>query len=382
MVVPVKAEPHRAWKFMRPFTVEMWLATFGILFYTMFVVWYMEHQVNHEFRGPWKDQLGTALWFTFSSLFFSHREKIRSNHSKVVVMIWLFVVFIITSSYTASLTSMLTVRMLEPTVRDIEWVRKTNAPVGCDPDSFVGKYLKDVLKLKNVKNISSQSDYPDNFKNGTISAAFLELPYEKYFLKQYCNEYTAVGPSYKFGGLGFVFPKDSPITDDVSGAILYLMEDGKIRDLENEWLDTSQNCSTSNPGLDSERLSLANFWGIFLISGLTSTLSFLIFLYRLLHNRIEQRIISFNESNGSRWNNESRWRKTVRLIQIVLSLNHNRVEPRESSHSTPEWNHRNPPQWELVSPSEVPEHLEIGRPTQLEIPMRKMEHIGEDLQGE
>ncbi|KAI3680766.1 hypothetical protein L6452_35542 [Arctium lappa] len=377
MVVPVKTEPQRAWKFMRPFTVEMWLATFGILFYTMFVVWFMEHQVNQEFRGPWKDQLGTALWFTFSSLFFSHREKIQSNHSKVVVMIWLFVVFILTASYTASLTSMLTVSALEPTVRDIDWLRKTNAPVGCDPDSFVGDYLTNVLELKNITNVSKQDQYPKHFKNGSIAAAFLELPYQKYFLEEYCNEYTAVSPSYKFGGLGFVFSKDSPITDDVSGAILSLLEDGKIRDLENKWLKTSRNCPTSNPGVESKRLSLANFWGIFLISGLTSTLSFLIFLYRLLHNQIEQRIISFN---GSQWGNESHWRKAFRIIRIVLSLNQNRVQPQESSDSTEVWNHRNPPRWESVSPTEVPEHLEIGRPTQLEIPMRKMEHIGEDLQ--
>ncbi|PWA62381.1 ionotropic glutamate receptor [Artemisia annua] len=133
---------------------------------------------------------------------------------------------------------MLTVHVLEPTVRDIEWLRKTNAPVGCDPDSFVCKYLTDVLKLKNIKNISLLNEYPDNFKNGTISAAFLELPYEKFFLKQYCNEYTAVGPSYQFGGLGFVFPKDSLIANNVSEAILYLLEEGKIRDLENELLNT------------------------------------------------------------------------------------------------------------------------------------------------
>ncbi|KAK9064274.1 hypothetical protein SSX86_015654 [Deinandra increscens subsp. villosa] len=370
MVVPVKSEKHKAWKFMKPFTVEMWLATFGIMLYTMFVVWFMEHQVNREFRGPWKDQLGTALWFTFSSLFFSHREKIQSNHSKVVVMIWLFVVFIITSSYTASLTSMLTVRILEPTVRDIEWLKKTNAPVGCDPDSFVGKYLTDVLGLQNIKNISSQEEYPDNFKNGNISAAFLELPYQKYFLKVYCNEYTAVAPSYKFGGLGFVFPKDSPITDDVSGAILSLLEDGKIRDIEKKWLNTPENCSSSNPGLETDRLSLASFWGIFVISGLTSTLSLLIFLYRLLHNQIEQRIISFNSSS---WNDESRWRRAVRIIQIVLSLNHNRVQPREGVEPTNEWAQRNPPRWEQVSPTEVPEHLEIGRPTKLEIPMRRID---------
>ncbi|KAI7730978.1 hypothetical protein M8C21_006827 [Ambrosia artemisiifolia] len=371
MVVPVKSDTQQAWKFMKPFTVEMWLATLSILLYTMFVVWFMEHQVNREFRGPWKDQLGTALWFTFSSLFFSHREKIQSNHSKVVVMIWLFVVFILTSSYTASLTSILTVRMLEPAVRDIEWLRKTNAPVGCDPDSFVGKYLTDVLKLKNIKNVSRQDEYPENFKNGNIRAAFLELPYQKYFLKEYCNEYTTVGPSYKFGGLGFVFPKDSPITDDVSGAILSLLEDGKIRDIENEWLDAPQTCSSSNPGLETERLTLASFWGIFLISGLASTLSLLIFLYRLLHNQIEQRIISLH---GPRWNNESRWRKAVRIVQIVLSLNRNyQVQPRESAESTNEWTQRTPPRWESVSPTEIPEHLEIGRPTQLEIPMRNID---------
>ncbi|KAI7730973.1 hypothetical protein M8C21_006822 [Ambrosia artemisiifolia] len=373
MVVPVKSDTQQAWKFLKPFTFEMWLATLGILLYTMCVVWFMENQVNQDFRGHWREQLGNALWFTISSLFFAHSENIKSNHSKVVVMMWLFVVLILTSSYTASLASMLTVRMLEPTVRDIEWLRKTNAPVGCDPDSFVGNYLTDVLKLKNIKNVSRQDEYPENFKNGNISAAFLELPYQKYFLQDYCNEYTVVGPSYKFGGLGFIFPKDSPITDDVSGAILSLLEDGKIHDIEKEWFDADayQTCSSSNPGLERDRLTLASFWGIFLISGLTSTLSLLIFLYRLLHNQIEQRIISLH---GSRWNNESRWRRAVSVVQIVLSLyRHNQVQPRESVEPTVELAQRTPPGWESVSPKEIPEHLEIGRPTQLEIPMRNMD---------
>ena len=119
-------------------------------------------------------------------------------------MIWLFVVFILTSSYTASLTTMLTVRILEPTVQGIEFIRSVNAPVGCDPDSFVAKYLTDVLNLKNIKYVTTQDQYPKYFESKNISAAFLELPYQKYFLKEYCNKYVAVGPSYKFGGLGFV----------------------------------------------------------------------------------------------------------------------------------------------------------------------------------
>ncbi|KAI3716951.1 hypothetical protein L1987_68200 [Smallanthus sonchifolius] len=336
----------------------------------MSVVWFMEHQVNREFRGPWKDQLGTTLWFTFSSLFFAHREHLQSNHSKIVVMIWLFVMFIITSSYTASLTSMLTLHIPEPRVRDIEWLSKNNAPVGCDPNSFVGNYLTNALNLKNVINVTHQEKYHEYFERGNIKAAFLELSHKKQFLKEYCNEYTVVGPSYQFGGLGFVFPKDSPITGDVSRAILELSENGTIRDLENKWLnDTSESCSSSNPGLEGERLSLTNFWGIFLISGLTSTLSLLIFVYRLSHNQIKKRIVSFKNSS---WNNASRWRKAVGVVKIVLSLNHNQVQPRENVEPTNEWAQRTPPRWEAVSPTEVPEHLEIGRPTQLDIPMRNL----------
>ncbi|KAL2494790.1 Glutamate receptor 3.4 [Forsythia ovata] len=71
MLVPIK-KPHMAWIFVKPFTKNMWMVTFAILFYTMFVVCFIEHQSNPEFKGPLKDQLGTAMWFTFSSLFFAH----------------------------------------------------------------------------------------------------------------------------------------------------------------------------------------------------------------------------------------------------------------------------------------------------------------------
>lgn len=45
--------------------------------------------------------------------------------------------------------------------------------------------------------------YPKEFESGSIKAAFLELPYLKVFLEEYSG-YTAVGLTYRFGGLGFV----------------------------------------------------------------------------------------------------------------------------------------------------------------------------------
>lgn len=64
---------------MKPFTWSMWMVTGGIFIYTMFVVWFLEHQTNPQFRGTWKDQISTSLWFTFSSLFFAHSKYKMTN---------------------------------------------------------------------------------------------------------------------------------------------------------------------------------------------------------------------------------------------------------------------------------------------------------------
>lgn len=118
---------------------------------------------------------------------------------------WLFVVFILTASYTASLSSRFIVRNLEPEI-DIDWLKRNNQKVGCDSDSFVMKYLEQVLgfKKENIYNVSDEYDYKEQFAKKNIAAAFLELPYQKVFLNKYCNGFTSTAQTYRFGGLGFV----------------------------------------------------------------------------------------------------------------------------------------------------------------------------------
>lgn len=119
---------------------------------------------------------------------------------------WLFLVLILNSSYTASLSSMLTVQQLQPNVTSIEWLKKNNMKIGCDGDSFVRTYLQNVeqFKAENIMNISSEYNYVSAFQNSSIAAAFLELPYEKVYISKYCKGYSASTPTIRFGGLGFV----------------------------------------------------------------------------------------------------------------------------------------------------------------------------------
>ncbi|GMI82318.1 GLUTAMATE RECEPTOR 2.7, glutamate receptor 2.7 [Hibiscus trionum] len=310
MIVPAKSEDS-AWIFLRPFTMEMWLVTAAILIYTMFIVWMLEHQSNPEFRGSWNNQIGTALWFTFSSLFFAHREKIYSNLTRVVVVVWLFVVLVLNSSYTASLTSMLTLKRLGPNITDIDSLKRANLKIGCDGDSFVRAYLEQVLHFKtsNIQNVSSEYNYEGEFKSNRIAAAFLELPYGKVFLSQYCKQFTTSTPTYRFGGLGFVFQKGSPIAGDVSRAILKLSENGYLMKLEEKWFAPSLECSADVTDTDkTDSLTIDSFWGLYLISGATSTVCLLFYLVHLLKKY-------YNDQGDE--GDESVWIKAVRVAKNI-----------------------------------------------------------------
>ncbi|KAF9589307.1 hypothetical protein IFM89_022634 [Coptis chinensis] len=233
MVVPVKSKEN-AWLFVKPFRAAMWLVVSIAFMYTMFAVWFLERRTNPEFRGPWKIQLSTAMWFTFSTLFFAHREALRSNFTRVVLVVWLFVVFVLTSSYTANLSSFLTVQRLEPTVTDMATLRRSNSPVGCDRDSFVRKYMEEVLDF-----------HPYNI------------------LK--------------------IFRKGSPIARDFSKAILELSENETLDRLDRDWFKSSNNeCADSdNKDTDNQSLSISNFWGLFLVTTFTSTIILVLYILHL-----------------------------------------------------------------------------------------------------
>ncbi|KAK9936483.1 hypothetical protein M0R45_013324 [Rubus argutus] len=369
MIVPQVSDEQATWMFMKPFTWQMWVVTSTILVYTMLIIWFLERPTNPDFGGPLKDQIFTAIWFTFSSLFFAHREKVYSNLTRVVFIVWLFVVLILTSSYTASLSSMLTVQRLQPNVTDIEMLRRTNAPVGLDGDSFVYKYMEEVLqfKLKNLVKVASEYNYTGEFKNKRILAAFLELPYAEVFMNKYCEGYTATTPIYRFGGLSFVFQKGSPLAKDFSKAILELLENGEIKKLQKEWLTPEEECSKNSTS--NQSLSLNSFAGLYVISGATSTFCFLLSL------AIWLRRFQLQETNGGNASpsNENIWNKTVRIVKF-FKLRDLEIPSRAPTFASyvGDWT---TPRWGKYSPtSNNPEQPPVFRPLEIEcIPVEQTE---------
>jgi len=133
-----------------------------------------------------------------------------NNWSKFVMIIWIFVVLILTQSYTASLTSMLTVQRLQPAFIDVKEIKKNGYFVGYQKDSFVKGLLTKQLNFdeSKLKPYTTPEEYNEALSrgshNGGVAAIFDEIPYIKLFLAKYCSKYTMVGPTYKTDGFGFV----------------------------------------------------------------------------------------------------------------------------------------------------------------------------------
>lgn len=309
VVVPVRQIHSNAWAFLRPFTVELWCTAGAFFLIIGVVVWILEHRSNQEFRGHPKDQVCNVLWFAFSTMFFSHGDTV-STLGRAVLIIWLFVVLIINSSYTANLSAILTAQQLSPTIQGIDGLIRSNSPIGFQTGSFVRNYLSEEFSIAKSRllPLDSHESYaralslgPDK---GGVAAVVDELPYIQLFLSKHCG-FTIVGGEFTKREWGFVFPNNSPLTADISTAILYLSENGKLQEIHDKWLKIDT-CDSQRSQVVSNKFGLEFFWGVFLVTGIVCFIALLIFFCRMIwqfsrhaHRDIEDSSNSSHSLSGS-----------------------------------------------------------------------------------
>lgn len=301
VVAPVKKYNSNAWSFTKPFTNNLWFATVSSFLLTGIVMWILERRDNQCFRssGSLKEQIVTILSFGFLTAFFAHKESMKTTLGKILLLIWLFVVLIIQASYTASLTSILTLQQLSTPIRGVESLRSTSYPIGYQVGSFAESYMVEELQIprSRLKALGSPEEYAKALElgpeNGGVAAVVDERPYVELFLSTNC-QFTIVGSEFTKESWGFAFPKDSPFTVDISTAILKLSENGELQRIHDKWV-TNKMCSPTEEKLEYERLHLSSFWGLFLISAVASVLAILIYLsitfYQYVHEEHRNRTI-------------------------------------------------------------------------------------------
>ncbi|PWA66402.1 Extracellular ligand-binding receptor [Artemisia annua] len=180
---------------------------------------------------------------------YAHRENLQSNLSRFVVIVWLFVVLVLVSSYTVTLSSLLTVEQIQ--------LASKRGSIGYPYGSHVQGALRNMnFEDTRLKPYSSPEEYGDALTCGSnnhgVDAIVDEIPY----IAQYPSGYSMTVSHTITNGFGFVslftvqffnnsvnmgkrskqaFPKGSTLAPEMSIQIARLREDGTLKLLEDKW---------------------------------------------------------------------------------------------------------------------------------------------------
>ncbi|XP_031100140.1 glutamate receptor 1.4-like isoform X2 [Ipomoea triloba] len=260
-----RREKQGMWYFLKPMGGDLWIMITISFILVGATVWLIEHKTNEQFQGSITQQIGTILWFAFSTLVYAHREKLQSNLSRFVVTVWLFIVFILTSSYTASLSSLFTVQQIQLSKGDY-----IGYPTGSlSFRSIVNNLNFDDNRLKHYNTLEEYHEaLSEGSKNGGVGAIVDEIPYLKTFLAMYPSQYAIIGSAPITNGFGFAFQKGSPLVPKLSIAIAKMREEGKLKLLEEKWFTNKYQSSFIPEATEESQLqmlNLDNLCGLFIV---------------------------------------------------------------------------------------------------------------------
>ncbi|KAL8232960.1 hypothetical protein R6Q57_002738 [Mikania cordata] len=270
------------WIFMKPLSSDLWIVSGCFFILVGFVIWILEHGTNDEFQGSLVQQIGTTLWFAFSTVVYAHRQKLESNLSRFVITVWLFVVLVLVSSYTATLSSLLTVEQIR--------LASNRGLIGYEHHIPIqlGVIVSNMnFKDTEIKSYNTLEEIADALtrgsKKGGVDAIVDEIPYIKEFLAHYSSGYSMVVSKDITNGLGFVFPKGSPFTAKISTQIAKLREEGTLRMLQEKWFgQKSDSKSPPAPNI----LSFKGLRGLFFISGVSMAFALLLFMLYYTYEKL------------------------------------------------------------------------------------------------
>nr|WP_320191573.1 transporter substrate-binding domain-containing protein [uncultured Desulfobacter sp.] len=160
------------------FTLFMLLLLVGLL------IWFFEKDKNREqFGGSPFSGIGSGFWWsavTMTTVGYGDKAP-RTVAGRFVGLIWMFVAIIIISSFTAAITSTLTVNQIRSRVRGPQDLHKVS--VGSVIYSTSATWLEENRIIS--KHFNSAKEALDALASGEVAAVVYDAPILKYFVLQY-----------------------------------------------------------------------------------------------------------------------------------------------------------------------------------------------------
>ncbi|WP_258240779.1 transporter substrate-binding domain-containing protein [Pseudidiomarina homiensis] len=214
------------------------LALSGILLLAGFLVWLAERRHNpDEFKQESLRGIGAGFWWaavTMTTVGYGDKSP-RSKAGRVVGLIWMFTSVIIISSFTASITSALTVNKLSTRVQDKDDLAQVR--VASVPNSYSAYWLD----RENIgyQHYPTLTDALQAVQAGKADAVVYDAPLLKYQLRKGFSGLSVLPENFAPQDYAIVLPPAAERREQVNRALLRYVRGAEWRQAVNQYLGDS-----------------------------------------------------------------------------------------------------------------------------------------------
>jgi polar amino acid transport system substrate-binding protein len=210
------------------FTVlKILIITVSALLIVGIAVWLFERKRNPEhFGGNTIQGIGSGFWFsavTMATVGYGDKHP-KTIGGRIVSLIWMFTAVILVSLFTAAITSILTVKQLETSVRGLEDLKKDE--VGTMPYTTSESFLKSsLISFKTYKSVDGGLEA---LMNGEIKAFVYDAPELCYRIKQrFQGKVEVLRQTYSQENYGIALVNNSSLRKSINQVLLQTIRSQK-----------------------------------------------------------------------------------------------------------------------------------------------------------
>jgi polar amino acid transport system substrate-binding protein len=207
-------------RFLSPAFLKVAAALTLLLLGVGFLVWWFEKKRNPEqFGGGPARGIASGFWWsavTMTTVGYGDKAP-KTIGGRMLALIWMFVAIIIISSFTAAITSSLTVTQLEASVKGPEDLPKVR--VGTLADTTSASYLVD--NRISFQTYRTPREALNTIAGGQIDAFVHDAPILRYLVhKEFTGRLYVLPQTFVRQDYGIALPEGSPLREPINRVLL------------------------------------------------------------------------------------------------------------------------------------------------------------------